>query len=160
MITGNDGFVSLPIGSGKLLCYSLLLWSFWHSFVFNSTAINQGNTPPPFSQFISCVVCSTVELELHSFLAHAFLPCAKVLGIGIKINLVSPGVVQGFAESLQHCIRPQSSVTSLYGRFRAQCLPYKEITEFWMLILYSVAGFCKTLYFEMKVGLESWQDTL
>ena len=33
------------------------------------------------------------------------------------------------SESLQHCITPQSSVTSLYGRFRAQCLPCKEGTE-------------------------------
>jgi len=33
------------------------------------------------------------------------------------------------AEPLQHCIKPQSSVTSLYGRFRAHYLPYKEGTE-------------------------------
>jgi len=26
-------------------------------------------------------------------------------------------LLQGFAESLQHCIRPQSSVTSLYGSY-------------------------------------------
>ena len=25
-------------------------------------------------------------------------------------------LIQGYAESLQHCIRPPSSVTSLYGR--------------------------------------------
>ena len=37
--------------------------------------------------------------------------------------------LQGFSESLQHCIRPQSSVTSLYGRFSALNLPYKEVTE-------------------------------
>ena len=43
-------------------------------------------------------------------------------------------VVQGFAESLQHCIRPQSSVTALYGSFSALNLPYKEVTEFWGLI--------------------------
>jgi len=39
-------------------------------------------------------------------------------------------LVQGFAESLQHCIRPQSSVTALYGSFSALNLPYKEVTEF------------------------------
>ena len=65
---------------------------------------------------------------------HVTWPCPKVFGIGIKTNLISPGVVQGFAESLQHCIRPQSAVTSLYGRFRAQCLPYKEVTEIWGLM--------------------------
>ena len=37
--------------------------------------------------------------------------------------------VQGFSESLQHCIRPQNSVTSLYGRFRDEKLPYNEVTE-------------------------------
>ena len=42
--------------------------------------------------------------------------------------------VLGFSESLQHCVRPQHSVTSLYGRFRAQKLPYKEVTEFWGLM--------------------------
>ena len=26
-------------------------------------------------------------------------------------------------------IRPQNSVTSLYGRFRVEKLPYKEVTE-------------------------------
>ena len=45
-----------------------VLWSFQRSFVFNLTATNQDNTLPPFSQFKSCVVYSTVELELHSFL--------------------------------------------------------------------------------------------
>ena len=42
--------------------------------------------------------------------------------------------VQGFSESLQHCIRPQNSVTSLYGRFRAEKLPYKAVTELWGLM--------------------------
>jgi len=41
-----------------------------------------------------------------------------------------PGAIQGFAESLQHCIRPQSSVTASYGSFSALNLPYKEVTEF------------------------------
>ena len=41
---------------------------------------------------------------------------------------------QGFSESLQHCIRPQNSVTSLYGRFRAEKLPYKAVTELWGLM--------------------------
>lgn len=43
-----------------------------------------------------------------------------------------------FAESLQQCIIPQSSATSLYGGFRAQCLPYKEASELRGLI--SAAG--------------------
>jgi len=43
-------------------------------------------------------------------------------------------IVQGFSESLQQCIRPQSSVTSLYGRFRAEKLPYKAVTELWRLM--------------------------
>jgi len=38
--------------------------------------------------------------------------------------------IQGFAESLQHCIRPQNSVTALYGSFSALKLPYKDVTEF------------------------------
>jgi len=38
-----------------------------------------------------------------------------------------------FAESLQHSIRPWWSVPSLYGKFRAQCLPYKQSTELWGL---------------------------
>jgi len=52
---GNDGFISLPTGSRKSLCYSLLLWSFQRSFIFNSTVSDQGNTPPPFSQFMCCL---------------------------------------------------------------------------------------------------------
>ena len=43
-------------------------------------------------------------------------------------------ILQGFAKSLQHCIKPPISVTSLYGRFSALNLPYKEVTEFWGLI--------------------------
>jgi len=35
--------------------------------------------------------------------------------------------VQGFAESLQHCIRPQSSVTALYGSFSAPNLPLRKL---------------------------------
>ena len=30
---------------------------------------------------------------------------------------------------MQHCIGPQNSVTSIYGRFRAEKRPYKEVTE-------------------------------
>jgi len=37
--------------------------------------------------------------------------------------------LQEFSESLQHCIRPQNSVTSLYGRFRAEKHTYKAVTE-------------------------------
>jgi len=36
--------------------------------------------------------------------------------------------LQGFAESLQHCIKLQISVTSLYGSFSTLNLPYKEVT--------------------------------
>ena len=49
-----------------------------------------------------------------------------------------------FAKYLQHCIRAQSSVPSLYGKFRVQGLPYKEGTELWGLIV--LQGFCKILY--------------
>jgi len=37
--------------------------------------------------------------------------------------------LQGFAESLQHCIRPRISITALYASFSALNLPYKEVTE-------------------------------
>jgi len=71
-VRGNVGFVSLPTGSRKSLCYSLLLWSFRRSFVCNSTAIHQGNTrgntPPPFSQFISCCL-------QYNRIEIACLPC-------------------------------------------------------------------------------------
>jgi len=43
-------------------------------------------------------------------------------------------ILQGFAEALQHCTRPQSSVCSLYGRHWALNLPYKEVTELWGLM--------------------------
>ena len=42
--------------------------------------------------------------------------------------------VQDFAEPLQHCIRPHSSVISLYGMHWALNLPYKEVTELWGLM--------------------------
>ena len=42
--------------------------------------------------------------------------------------------VQGFAESLQHYIKTQISLTSLYGSFSTLNLPYKEVTDFWGLI--------------------------
>jgi len=45
----------------------------------------------------------------------------------VELNSEYLTSLQGFAESLQHCIRPQSSATSLYGRFGAQCLPYKKL---------------------------------
>jgi len=38
--------------------------------------------------------------------------------------------LHGFAESLQHYIKPQISLTSLYGSFSALNLPYNEVTEF------------------------------
>jgi len=53
-----------------------------------------------------------------------------------------------FAESLQHHIRPQISVTSLYERFRAQCVPYKEVTELRSNAV--LQGFCKTLYYKAQ----------
>jgi len=45
------------------------------------------------------------------------------------VSVALPVLIQGFAESLQHCIRRQSSVTALYGSFSALNLPYKEVTE-------------------------------
>ena len=43
--------------------------------------------------------------------------------------LVTIHAIQGFAESLQHCIRPQSSVTSLYVKGTEFLkLPYTEGT--------------------------------
>jgi len=47
----------------------------------------------------------------------------------IEVSTTIALQIQGFAVFLQHCLRPQSSVTSLYGRFRAPYLPYKEVTE-------------------------------
>jgi len=38
-------------------------------------------------------------------------------------------VVHGFVESLQICVRSQSSVPSLYGRHEALNFPYKEGIE-------------------------------
>ena len=55
-------------------------------------------------------------------------------GYGLIYWLLICVQVQGFAESLQHCISPQSSVTSLYGSYWAPYLPYKEVTELWGLI--------------------------
>ena len=49
--------------------------------------------------------------------------------ISEQLTVLPHAIVQGFAEPLQHCIRPQRSVPSLYGRFRAHCFPYKEVTE-------------------------------
>ena len=40
------------------------------------------------------------------------------------VNFLDSRRIQGFAESLQQCNRPQSSVTSLYGSFLALKLPY------------------------------------
>ena len=54
--------------------------------------------------------------------------------VRLTIHILQTWSIQGFAESLQHCIRPQSSVTALYGSFSALNLPYKEVTEFWGLI--------------------------
>ena len=47
-------------------------------------------------------------------------------------------MIQGFSEFLQPCTRPQNSVTSLYGRFSTEKLPYKAVTELWGLM-----QFCK-----------------
>jgi len=43
------------------------------------------------------------------------------------------------------CIRPQSSVPSLYGRFKVQWLPFKEGTELGSPIQLSVASILQTL---------------
>ena len=43
-----------------------------------------------------------------------------VLVLDIHQQLVSYEFPCQTSESLQHCIRPQNSITSLYGRFRAQ----------------------------------------
>ena len=47
----------------------------------------------------------------------------------------------GIAESLQHCIRTQSSAPSVYGRLTSQNLPCKEEIELWVLKLW----FCNIL---------------
>ena len=60
-------------------------------------------------------------------------------------------MLQGFAESLQHCIRPQSSVTALYGSSSALKLPCKEVTEFW-----GVAKFLKIPVCTLQL-IHSWQ---
>ena len=73
-----------------------------------------------------------------------------------EVNAVSilhsyANTIQGFAESLQHCIRPQSSVTALYGSFSALKLPYKEVTEFW-----GVARILKIPVHSCVICLQHW----
>jgi len=70
---------------------------------------------------------------VHLFLAKSSTSVS--IATGWKLcTIISYMGVQGFARSVQHCIRPQGSVTSLYGRLGAQCLPYKDVTELWGLI--------------------------
>jgi len=49
---------------------------------------------------------------------------------GSSLHFRLDNISKGFAESLQHFIKPQISITSLYGSFSALNLPYKEVTEF------------------------------
>ena len=51
----------------------------------------------------------------------------------LKRALVRLLLLRGSAEPLQHCIRPQNSVTSLYGRYGALNFPYMKVTELWGL---------------------------
>ena len=54
-------------------------------------------------------------------LAGGFLEAKEIGGVSQGDDSISTthpgGDVQGFAESLQQCISPQSSVTSLYGSY-------------------------------------------
>ena len=59
--------------------------------------------------------------------------CCEV-SVWIRYTCTKLWRVQGFAESLQHSIKPQISVTYLFGSFPTLNLPYKEVTEFWGLI--------------------------
>ena len=84
---------------------------------------------------LSSSSCIVMDLCQHpsgaSLLCTAALPTQKFWCQTTLLNFAIGRLIQGFAESLQHCITPQSSVTSL---FRAQCLPYKEVTEIWGLM--------------------------
>ena len=76
---------------------------------------------------------------VHSDLAAPNHTAASVMTYHLILSLclllkVDYQQIQGFAESLQHCIKPQISVTSLYGSFSTLNLPYKEVNEFWGLI--------------------------
>ena len=70
--------------------------------------------------------------------------------------------LQGFEESLQHPIRPQSSE---HG-FRVQCLPYMDSSELWIFRVRkvlssdtSVASILKHLWFITNV-LTAWLNSL
>jgi len=69
----------------------------------------------PISFYSGKDLCTEAEFQLLLYSTNAALPTLPI---------------QGFAESLQHCIRPQSSVTSSYGSFSALNIPYKEVIEF------------------------------
>ena len=53
---------------------------------------------------------------------------ASILNYHSAMNCNATVQLQGFTESLQHCIKPQISLTSLYGSFSALNLPYNEVT--------------------------------
>jgi len=67
---------------------------------------------------------ATLTFTQHSF--SSIVGNQNICRCDVKVE------IHGFAESLQHCIRPQSSLTALhvYGSFSALNLPYKEVTEF------------------------------
>jgi len=73
------------------------------------------------------------------WLYHGFTMCVLWTPSGTSLSMwtllphpfEAQSLIQGFADTLQHCIRQQSSVTALYGSFSALKLPYKEVTGFW-----------------------------
>ena len=69
---------------------------------------------------------------MHTSFSVCVCVCVDAIVHGVKMVTPSDSEfdLQGFAESLQHCIKPQISVNALYGSFSALNLPYKEVTEF------------------------------
>jgi len=82
---------------------------------------------------IPCIHCKNMTCYFDNCICYQNCNCDMVLRDDAWL-VPCDSHLQGFSEFLQHYIRPQNSVTSLYGIFRAEKLPYEEVTELWGLM--------------------------
>jgi len=79
------------------------------------------------------ILLMSCDLTRSSLLSLMFMKPQNFYAKKLTTGSRTRAVAISLGSTLQHCIRPQSSQTSLYGRLRTEKLPYKEVTELWSL---------------------------